>query len=501
MIIAERDNNNINDASKNVDSNNITNNVSTTINNNSVSTAPADGGWASVSVSTALAAWLVPYLMYKLEHSNTFTVDGGDYRRVPLAWWARVIGAMARTSDVLAVELVRGGCVDALAVLLSKQAVDADEASRVAYCTLVANILARLGERSQARVELVARGGCELTRDVALQLQLVEERQQQQQQQQQQHSQQQLREARVTLDAAQRRVGQCVALLLAHATSPAECERAIARLGVDALSHAFTSSSSSTSSTSSTSLSPFAVETRAPLLDALARAATAFAEQDCAAHDATRRLALIAMRCGEAQRESMMLRRVAATLADLATNEQNAVALCDDASAPLLSMLARLVVDDVKSPREPDAILQRECARALANVARRNRRLQAEVVNAFAPTLFRWAFGAVDDDALTLAALVALGNVAPQHGEALVSLLDARRAHAAMLARNANASDNDNDNDDVNRRRALIVQQYARLVAQLTRQPNAAHALAAVDDWRATAKVCQAHRMNLCDSI
>jgi hypothetical protein len=476
---AKNDNNNANnnDASKTVASN--TNNTNT---NNTLSTAPADGGWASVSVSTALAAWLVPYLMYKLEHSNTFTVDGGDYRRVPLAWWARVIGAMARTSDVLALELVRGGCVDALAVLLSKQAVDADEASRVAYCALVANILARLVERSQARVELVARGGCELARDVALQLQLVEERQQQQQQllQQQQHqSQQQLREARATIDAAQRRVGQCVALLLAHATSAAECERVIARLGVDALTHALPLSSSS----------PFAVETRAPLLDALARAANASAEQNCAAHDATRRLALVALRCAESQRESTMLRRVAATLADLATNEQNAVALCDDASAPLLPILARLVVADVDAPLARDAALQRECARALANVARRNRRLQAQVADAFAPTLIRWAFGAVDerDDTLALAALVALGNVAPQHGETLVAQLDTRRTHAAMLALNANV-----DDDDADRRRVLIVQQYARLVAQLTRQPDAARALGAVDDWRATAQACEA---------
>ena len=86
-----------------------------------------------------------------------------------------------------------------------------------------------------------------------------------------------------------------------------------------------------------------------------------------------------------------------------------------------------------------------------------------------------------------------------------VAALSISRVCSSDVAAASIALDGDDtgidDNDDVNRRRALIVQQYARLVAQLTRQPNAAHALAAVDDWRATAKVCQAHRMNLCDSI
>ena len=84
-----------------------------------------------MSLSGAISTWVVPYVLYKLEHS----ADRGA-RRFALDAWARLVGAMARASDVVATELVRGGCGDTLAALLASKA-GGDDVERIASVSVV----------------------------------------------------------------------------------------------------------------------------------------------------------------------------------------------------------------------------------------------------------------------------------------------------------------------------------------------------------------------------
>jgi hypothetical protein len=182
----------------------------------------------------------------------------------------------------------------------------------------------RLSDQPRARNELAARGGCELTRDVALQLLLAP--------------------GGGSADVLQRqralsRLGACVANVLdgAAAASSTAAESALDAFGVDLLHCALHDTPSS---------SAFASAAGDAVRRALYALAADAAVADRAAGATTRDLTLTLLASAETRGDVTAMTDAVRCAADLVVNEQAAAMLCDEnadaaAQQSLLDMIAR----------------------------------------------------------------------------------------------------------------------------------------------------------------